>query len=151
MKLNQRLRNMYFRVGFYAIQYMCSHECEVACNSVQCQLRKIQPLIWESTYGNGRWTEYVTGFGSCELVCWHEFLWNIFKYFNICGASYHIPDPTHMASSLKKLRKICGASQSPAHISDWLFSKSQVFSEGFSHQIPWPMTLAPTNEAISRD
>ena len=45
-----------------------------------------------------------------------------------------------MASSLKRLRKICGISQSPAHTSDRLFSESQVFSEGFSRQIPWPMT-----------
>ena len=45
-----------------------------------------------------------------------------------------------MASSLKKPWKICGIRQSPARISDWLFSKSQVFSEEVSRQLPWPMT-----------
>jgi hypothetical protein len=40
---------------------------------------------------------------------------------------------------------------SPAYISDELFSKSQYLERYFPANIPWPMTLAPTNEAIHRE
>ena len=104
-ELNQQLRNVCFRVGFYAIQYMHSQDCEVACNSVQRQLRKIQSLVWESTYRMDVEPNTSQDSASCELVCWHEFLWNIFKYFNVLRCRlFYIGMPYSMWCVLPRTR-----------------------------------------------
>ncbi len=40
---------------------------------------------------------------------------------------------------------------SPTYISDWLFSESRHLARYFPANMPWPMTLAPTNGAIRRE
>jgi hypothetical protein len=40
---------------------------------------------------------------------------------------------------------------SSSHISDWLLGESRHLAKWFPANMPWPMTLAPTNEAISRE
>ncbi len=44
-----------------------------------------------------------------------------------------------------------GVSLSPSYTSDWVFSKSRYLAILSDSIKPWPMTLAPTNEAIRRE
>jgi hypothetical protein len=60
----------------------------------------------------------------------------------------HLLGSCHLSNLRKDLEDPGGACLSPLYTSDWLFSESRFLAINGS---PWPMTLAPTNEAIRHE
>ena len=68
----------------------------------------------------------------------------------ICGASYHVWDlPSVIICD--DVAKDPSDRLSPLTSAKSYISESRFFARYFPANIPWPMTLAPTNEAISRE
>ncbi len=68
----------------------------------------------------------------------------------VCGASYHVKDlpSVIICDDVAKDPSDC---LSPLTSAKSYFSESRYSARYFPTNIPWPMTLAPTNEAISRE
>jgi len=68
----------------------------------------------------------------------------------VCGASYHVWDlpSVIICDDVAKDPSDC---MSPLTSAKSYFSESQYSARYFPANIPWPMTLASTNEAISRE
>lgn len=68
----------------------------------------------------------------------------------VCGASYHVWDlPSVIICD--DVAKDPSDRLSPLTSAKSYFSESRYLARYFPANIPWPMTLAPTNEAISRE
>ena len=150
-------------IGFYVVWYVRRTHSELA----SCQLRRIHCPVLESTYGMNIELD-----PSLDHV---RSLWYIRHRF-LRGYLLNSRYPTELRCWLIPRRNchiVCSWLQPilgsniyllpwrrykdpgncllPAYISNWLFSESRQLARMFPAIMPWPMTLAPTNEAISRE
>ena len=130
----------------------------------RCQpwhLRWIFPLVPESTYEGAVGSAICLNSDPYNLILVYRFLSKDLWIFSgwcggyptwdssmICGASAICLDLMSVRIFWKDSEDPGGACLSPSYTSNWLFSESRPLAIIGS---PWPMTLAPTNEAIRNE
>ena len=129
---------------------------------VQAEIQlNIPRLVWESTYVTWIEIDFVNIPPCTSLYVLHWFLKESFDSFLKLMCPIFPRRNSRYLSEVRQnyhLRIVWLASfkirddwPSSSHISDWLLGESRHLARWFPANMPWPMTLAPTNEAISRE
>ncbi len=160
--MNEKWTRMPVREDVYSRRILRDSTCNRAkWGGELLHLRWIFPLVLESTYEGAVGSAIRVDSGPCDLVLVYRFLWKIFGSFlaDVLAILHRIPVWYHGASAIcldlpsvrifEKIREIlvvpvCHRS----YTSDNRFNES---GHLVIFWLPWPMTLAPTNEAIRHE
>ena len=148
------------RVGFYAFLIHSSTLSEVVFCSTSAYLSPCTRVYVQGLSLSGRifqiptvWSNMTTQIPKRYLLISFGYELVAFPRGNasiICGASYHVWDlpSVIICDDVAKDPSDC---LSPLTSAKSYFSESRYSAGYFPANIPWPMTLAPMNEAISHE